>query len=139
LVAETNLARFLAAIAARPPATPSAIALAENDLQKRLPEHYRNFLMEANGGERALGEEGYVALWQVGELGESNLGYSVEEFAPGLLLVGSDGGDMAYALDLRREGAPVVTLPFIPMSLSLVEDVGPGISDLLAAIESGTA
>jgi cell wall assembly regulator SMI1 len=136
LVAENDLARLLAAIDSNPPATAEAVSEAEAALGRPLPTHYRRFLLEADGCEGGLGD-GYVALWHVDDLAELNAAYAVDEFAPGLLLVGSDGGDTAYALDLNREHAPVVALPFVPMDYQLVEDMGVTIGDLLAAIEAG--
>lgn len=117
------------------PATSDTISAAEAALGHRLPEHYRDFLAVANGCEGATAD-GYVALWEVGTLAQLNEAYAVEELAPGLLLIGSDGGGTAYALDRRREGAPVVALPFVPMARDEARDVGATIRDLLRPREA---
>jgi hypothetical protein len=135
-MAENEFPRLLAAIESNPPATAEAVSEAEAALGRPLPSHYRRFLSEADGCEGTIGN-GYIALWRVNDLAELNAAYAVDEFAPGLLLVGSDGGDTAYALDLKREASPVVSVPFVPMDYHLVEDIGATISDLLAAIEAG--
>lgn len=135
-MAERDLVRLLTVTEANPPASAEAISLAEASLGLHLPTHYRYFLHQADGCEGALGN-GYVALWRVDDLAELNAAYAVDEFVPGLLLVGSDGGATAYALDLTREGAPVVAVPFIPMERQLMRDIGPSVGDLLLVIEAG--
>jgi hypothetical protein len=66
-----------------------------------LPTDYLRFLRQANGGEGFVGKEVYLVLWRVEELAGMNAAYHVAEFAPGLLIFGSDGGDEAFAFDLR--------------------------------------
>ncbi|MBA3425736.1 MAG: hypothetical protein ACR2HO_11525 [Rubrobacteraceae bacterium] len=39
----------------------------------------------------------------------------MEEFAPGLMLFGTDGGLEAYGFDTRDGRISVVTIPFVPM------------------------
>ncbi|HEY4388290.1 MAG TPA: hypothetical protein VGN34_27890, partial [Ktedonobacteraceae bacterium] len=58
-------------------------------------------LRASNGLEGAIREDIYIILWKAEELIESNQGYSMEEFAPGCFLIGSDGGETSYGLDLR--------------------------------------
>jgi hypothetical protein len=77
---------------------------------------------------------GYVALWCLDQLAELNDAYAVNEFAPGLLLIGSDGGDTAYALDRRGHEAPVVSVPFVGMSLAEVHEIGSDMVGFLAAV-----
>lgn len=134
-MADKDLGRLLALVDANPPARDEELATAEVGLGHALPQHYRRFLRTANGCEGALGD-GYVALWGVDELEELNDAYAVQEFVPGLLLVGSDGGDTAYALDLTAEDSPVVELPFVPMDREHMTVVGPDIAALLAAVEA---
>ena len=47
----------------------------------------------------------------------------MEEFAPGLLLFGSDGSGDAFAFDMRGPGMPIVRVPFVGMDLSEVEAI----------------
>lgn len=81
------------------------------------PEDYLNFFKRSNGADGPVGETGYISLWSANELVELNNGYRVNEFAPGLVLFGSDGGGEAFAFDTRTEGLPIVGVPFIGMSL----------------------
>jgi hypothetical protein len=88
-----------------------------------LPTDYLRFLRQANGGEGFVGKEVYLVLWRVEELAEMNAAYHVAEFAPGLLIFGSDGGDEAFAFDLRYEPPPVVSIPFVGMELDAVKPI----------------
>ena len=82
-----------------------------------LPLEYREFLAETNGGEGTVGEA-YVQFWSVAQILELNPAYAVEEFAPGVVLIGSDGGDTAYGLIHETDKWNFVDVPFIGMSLS---------------------
>jgi hypothetical protein len=81
-----------------------------------LPEEYRMFLNNRNGGEGFLGTQ-YLILWKAEEIVQFNKAYQVEEYAPGLLLFGSNGGGEAFAFDLREKKMTIVMVPFIGMSL----------------------
>lgn len=105
------------ALTLRAPATVSAIEQFQTDCRVKLPEDYVGFLLHTNGADGPVGETGYVSLWAIDELSELNNGYRVAEFAPGLLLFGSDGGDEAFAFDLRDPAMPIVGVPFVGMSL----------------------
>ena len=49
----------------------------------------------------------YVILWKAEELGELNASYQVDEDAPGLLLIGSDGGVMPSRMTHARYPGPL--------------------------------
>ncbi len=78
------------------------------------PEDYIDFMLCANGGEGPIGDNSYIRLWPLQELKEANEDYAVHKFAPGLFLIGSDGGDTAYGI--RIEDAVFVEVPFIGMA-----------------------
>lgn len=109
-----------------PGASEAVIEAAVRALGRRLPAEYVEYLRQANGGEGFVGGR-YVILWSIQDLAELNRAYEVETYAPGLLLFGSNGGGEAYAFS---GGATVVRVPFVGMSLELVELVGPGFGDL---------
>jgi RimJ/RimL family protein N-acetyltransferase/cell wall assembly regulator SMI1 len=92
----------------------NALSLAMKDLGVELPEDYQAFLRKTNGGAGFLGEA-YVSLWRGEELKQKNEDYQVAEFAPGLLIFGSDGGGEAYAFDMHETPWKVVQVPFIGM------------------------
>lgn len=83
-------------------------------LNIELPQDYIDFLRASNGGDGFLGQN-YVMLWRVEELKPLNDSYEVAQFAPNLLLFGSDGGGEAYAFNTRMRPWPVVKVPFIGM------------------------
>ena len=64
-------------------------------------------------------------LWSIEELVEFNKSYQVDEFAPGLLLIGSDGSGEAFAFDTRINPWQMVQVPFVGMSLDDVEVLAP--------------
>jgi hypothetical protein len=76
-------------------------------------------------------------LWKVEDLIELNKAYGVEEFAPGLLIIGSDGGDKAYCIHTRSPDTPFVLVPFIGMDLSEVQKCGASFVDFLKFLCKG--
>jgi hypothetical protein len=80
------------------------------------PLDYKEFMQHFNGGEGEI-KNSYVVLWKADELIDFNEAYAVNEFAPGLVLFGSDGADMAYAFDVRHEKLSIVVVPFIGMDI----------------------
>jgi hypothetical protein len=105
-----------------PPANASLIQQLETEASLRLSEVYANFLQEVDGGEGFIGSA-YLMLWRAGELLEMNKTYQVSEYAPGLFLLGSDGGGEAFAFDTRSETKPIVSVPFVGMELKAARPV----------------
>ena len=64
----------------------------------KLPWQYIDFMKKHNGGEGDLGETWFV-LYRLEELQEVNDEYRVQEFLPGHILIGSNGGDEFYGID----------------------------------------
>ena len=94
-----------------------------------IPADYLEFLRSTNGAEGAIGGKAYVTIWPAEEVTVLNEEYAVNEFAPGLLLFGSDGGDTGYAFDTRSNEERVVEVPFIGMSLDVVTPCGRSLAD----------
>src|SRR5262252_8735831 len=76
------------------------VRAAEKGLNSHLPCDYVSFLLNSNGGQGMIGET-YLILYRVEELVEMNAGYELQKIAPGLLLIGSDGGGEGFAFDTR--------------------------------------
>ena len=114
MIAVTDKELF-AEFKANPPASLALIEQCQAKLSFLLPADYVQFLQKMNGGEGSLGENAYVALWRVEELGDRNAGYEVAEFAPGLFLFGSNGAGEAFAFDTRSDQFRIVAVPFIGM------------------------
>ena len=122
------------------PASQERIEVVQQQVGFHFSQEYRDFLLFSNGAEGPIGEHGYIQLWALEDLVEFNLGYAVQEFAPGIFLFGSDGGDEAFGFDLRDPGMPVIRIPFIPMSNDLVVQIAPTFIRFLAmqtGIEAG--
>ena len=106
-----------------PPATEEEIAGAERELGVCLPADYRAFLLRANGGEGFIGFP-YVILFGIGQVPELNIGYEVNEYVPGYLLFGSNGGGEAFGFDRRNGGWEVMMIPFVPLEWEYARPVG---------------
>lgn len=78
-----------------------------------LPEGFIEFYKQANGGDiNSL--DAYTVLWPLTEMIQLNYDYDVEEYAPGFFIFGSDGGDIAFAIE--KSTGKVFEMPFIGMS-----------------------
>src|SRR5258708_39033406 len=93
--------KLFVAFKANPPASPTLIAQSQAKLSFQLPADYVQFLQQMNGGEGSLGDNSYVVLSRVEQLGGMNADCEVAEFAPELFLFGSNGAGEAFAYDTR--------------------------------------
>lgn len=116
-----------------PFASDEAIKNASESIEAELPNDYIAFLLKNNGGEGMIGKS-YVILWKAEELATMNKAYQVEEYAPGLLLIGSDGGGEAFAFDTRKIPWPVVKVPFIGMELQYATLIAPSFNSFLQTL-----
>src|SRR5262245_43223069 len=78
----------------------------EEDIQRLLayagtdlPQAYLDLLKLSDGVEGPIGERGYLQLWPAADVPVRNDGCCTADFAPGLLLIGSDGGGTALGID----------------------------------------
>ncbi|MDR1853538.1 MAG: SMI1/KNR4 family protein [Azoarcus sp.] len=115
--------RLLSKFNGNPPMNVSFIRKLESDSGLCLPDNYVRFLQQTDGGEGFIGNA-YLILWRVGDLIEMNKAYQVADYAPGLFLFGSDGGDEAFAFDMRTESKFIVSVPFVGMELELIQPLG---------------
>jgi hypothetical protein len=86
------------------------IAEVENRIGIKFPIHYREFMLYSNGAEGELGENSYLVIWSIEEIISLNEAYSVSQHTPGILYFGSDGGDIAYAFDVKNMS--IIEIPF---------------------------
>lgn len=103
-------------------------------------QDYLSFIREHNGCDGPVGREGYLALWPLEKVVSATERYQVAEFAPGLLLFGSDGGNEAFAFDRQDPRWPVVSVPLVGLSRKDMWFVAPTFSEfirLLAADKVG--
>lgn len=76
------------------------------------PKEYIGFMLESNGAEGQVGSNSYLRVWSTEQIVPFNDGYAVNEFTPGLIYFGTDGGGMAYAFDVRTVTTSIVEFPF---------------------------
>ncbi len=111
-------------------ASSEAIQAVVAALGQSLPSDYLQFIGEHDGGEGFIGDS-YLILWRSGELATFNREYEVEQYAPGIVLFGSDGGGEGYGFDTREATMPIVRIPFIGMDLRYATRVAENFNDLL--------
>ncbi len=103
------------------------------DLLKTLPSNYVEFLQFSNGIEGTVSNGSYLQMWAAEDLNDINAGYKVKENVPGMYLVGSDGGDEAIGIDLRKDSTTYgffFRVPFIPLTWKEAIKLGPKITDI---------
>ena len=94
---------------------------------------YLNVLEFTNGGEGFL-QQSYFRLYSCEDLISLNEAYQVHNFAPGLLLFGSNGGGEAFGFDTRHNPPEIVRIPFIPMDFEYAQPLGKSFLGFLQAL-----
>ncbi len=90
-----------------------------------------------SGGSGDVGPA-YLELWGAAELVENNAGYSYfKESAPGLVLIGSDGGGEGFGFDTRAQPAPIVMIPFVSSGWLDALEVASGFGKFLERLAAG--
>jgi SMI1/KNR4 family protein SUKH-1 len=129
----SDVEQLLSAMALAPPPTHGAVKEALSELAVRPPSDYVEFIRTSNGGEGAVGLS-YLQLWPIETLMSRTALYAVDEFAPGLVLFGSDGGGMAYAFVLTGGRTLLAEVPFVGMSHDAIKFRGESFCSFLEAI-----
>lgn len=104
-----------------------------------LPVAYLSFLAHSNGAEGQIGEHNYLILWAAEVMPECNSGYGVDDFAPGLLLFGTDGWNSGYGFDCRFKDSPVVEVSLTGLEWSDAEVIAPDFGGFLQRLSSADA
>lgn len=74
---------------------------------------FEDYIKQTVSGEGMVGANSYLLLWGKREIEELNNEYESQEFLSNVLLIGSDGGDMAYGIDIDGR---YIEVPFIGMA-----------------------
>jgi len=82
---------------------------------------FEKYVNECICGEGMIGENSYVILWEKNDIEELNDDYEVNEFLSDCILIGSDGGDIAYGINAEGK---FFSVPFIGMDDTEVEIIG---------------
>jgi hypothetical protein len=128
--AENLLERFNC----NPPVTDAEIDIFQLRSGLQLTNGYIDFLKAANGGEGFIGKHSYLILWKLEQIRDFNVAYEVHEYAPGLLLIGSDGGGEAFAFDTSVSPWPVVQIPFVGMDREWFRVIAPNFISFLGVL-----
>ncbi len=103
---------------------------AESALRLPFPEHYLRFLKQSNGFDANL-----LRLYPVDELLERNLTYEVEQYCPGFINIGDDGGGQAILIkSALSSDIGVYLVGHGVMSPDFMEIIG---SDFISWLEEG--
>jgi hypothetical protein len=114
-------------------ASDDALGGAVSSLGCSLPSDYLQFLRNHDGGEGFIGDN-YLILWKTEELSKFHRECEIDQYAPSLLLIGSDGGGEGYGFDTRDATMPVVRVPFVGLDLRYVTPVATSFTDLLVQL-----
>ena len=68
-------------------------------------------------------------LWKPGEIEKLNLAYKTEEFIPGFIGFGTDGGDELLSVNLKD--GKVYSVPFIPMEIKEAVEIARDVNEFL--------
>lgn len=112
----SQIATMLKECSRRPGATTPELARMKAEVCKSLPDDYLELLAWANGVEGFVDDDAFLLLWPTWEIAELNEEYAVCEFAPGLMLIGTDGANTGYGIDFRDSRPSYVSVPLIGMS-----------------------
>ena len=96
-----------------------------------MPTDYRAFLQQTNGLEGFLSAETYLWLWSLEDIGRLSEAYHVSEFVPGVVLLGTDGGDTGYGFIRRGDRSRYVRVPLVGMSPATLEVLGETLVEFL--------
>ncbi len=128
------VANLLDSFNCNPPVSDSAIDAFELRSRLRLPSDYVDFLKTGNGGDGFIGDSTYLILWRLEDIVKFNIAYEVHEYAPGLILIGSDGGGEAFAFDTNASPWPVARIPFVGMDRELIVVLAPNFVSFVESI-----
>lgn len=117
-------------------ATRDVLETVQIQLGLHLPQEYVKIMERSNGIEGFVSANAYLSLWPVDKIVDLNEAYATAEFIPGLLLIGSNGGDTGYAIDTRSESKCLVEVPLVGMSQETCKVVAQGIGELVDRLRS---
>ena len=86
-----------------------------------LPADYFSFLRHSDGGEGFVGvQPGYFQLWRATEVAQYSAESQVQEYLPGYLAVGSNGGGELYVFPISGSPPGIFMVPAIGMAAKLL-------------------
>lgn len=93
---------------------------------------YAEVLDRYNGIEGFVGTEQYLQLWKAEDIASLNAAYHVGEYAEGITLFGTNGGDTGYGID----GATMryISAPLVGLSREALRDAGGTFEEFLTRL-----
>ncbi len=96
----------------------------------KMPQGFMEFYKENNGAFISA-YDAYFVLWPLTELIKLNTSYKVATYAPDFFIFGSNGGDIAYAIE--KVTGYIFEMPFIGMSKEEAVFKSKNLNDLIEA------
>jgi hypothetical protein len=112
-------------------ATKTCIERVQQEAGVGFPPEYVSFIETSDGYEGSIGE-GYVQLWLVQELLETNNGYGFGINAPGYFAIGADGGGESFGFHVQSKR--FFMIPFIATGWDDAIEVGLDFNELLTKL-----
>ncbi len=119
------------------PPNPSDLDKLRQSLPSGFPSDYMEFLAQFNGMEGFMRDGSYLMLWRAEKICEFNDGYCVSELAPGIVLIGSDGGGNAFGVDTRVEPYRFIAVPFVDLDLEYLQVLGSSLEEFFTVLAYG--
>lgn len=116
----------------KPPLEEQKFTEAVNSLDSQFPPGYLDFMREHNGGEGGILEGQWLVLWPVEELQKNNEMYNVPEFAPGLFLIGSNGGGLAFGINKAKR--TFIQVDMYAIADEEAEEIGSNFKEFLSSL-----
>jgi hypothetical protein len=106
-VHQAELERIVGVLECEPPVSDDAlqelVTHVSATYDSSLPHDYVAFLRIADGADGDLESGAPILFWKAELLAQVNEEYESAEQMPGLLVIGSDAGDLVYGIDLRKD------------------------------------
>lgn len=115
----------------RPRTRDEALALF-SELRVRPPADYQEFLSVTDGATGPIGSQGWVDLWGIDDIRETNRTFRAANLVDDLVLFGSDGGGDALAFDTGSGGCVIVRVPFDTLARADARVLGDTLVEALA-------
>ena len=112
---------------------------AEKVCGRSFPKSYKEFLLQRDGGEGPIGEDGYIALWPVESIAKNREEYGFATFLPDFIPIGSNGGDEALALQFAGNSVWFGYVPWVDLNAASFRRIADDFWLALERIGEGTA
>jgi len=131
---DEKIKSILSELSLSAPASSSDLERLSHFFSKKIPEEYMDFLLISNGGEGFLGNN-YLILWKAEEIEKFNEEYESSQYAPGIILFGSNGGGEAFGFDANRENS-IIAIPFVGMDLEFSKIISRKFDEFLFVLKN---